>query len=103
MQAPTGVPAGLGQLVGDPSVPLLHDIHICVCNPLPLRLQLAVANRCDSGIPRVDWTNIISTKVACDRDLCSDVHKYYPIFSEDSISCFVAGDCICFGILHAVL
>ena len=103
MQAPSGVPAGLGQLVGDSTVYVLHNIHICVCNPLPLRLQLAMANWCDLRFLRVDWTNIISAKVACDRDLCSDVHKYYPVFSEDNISCFVAGDCICFGILHAVL
>ena len=103
MQAPTGVPAGLGQLVGDPTVPVLHDIHFCVCNSLPLCLQLAVATWNCHCFPRVDWTNIISTKMACDRDLCSDVHKYYPVFSEDCISCFVAGDCICSGILHAVL
>ena len=103
MQTPTGVPAGLGQLVGDSPVPVLHNIHICVCNPLPLRLQLAVANRSGVCIPGLDWTNIISTKMACDRDLCSDVHKYYSVFSEDCISRFVAGDCICSGILHAVL
>ena len=103
MQTPTGVPAGLGQLVGDSPVPVLHNIHICVCNPLPLHLQLAVANRGGSCIPELDWTNIFSSKMACDRSLHSDVHKYYPIFSEDRISCFVAGDCICSGILHVVL
>jgi len=103
VQAPSGVPAGLGQLVGDPPVLVLHDIHICVCNSLPLCLQLAVADRCCSGIPELDWTYIISSKMACDRSLYSDVHQYYPVFSEDCISCFVAGDCICSGILHAVL
>ena len=103
MQAPGGVPARLGQLVGDPSVPLLHNIHICVCNSLPLRLPLAVANWSDGSIPRMDWTSIISTKMASNRDLCSHVYKYYPVFPEDRISCFVAGDCICSGILHAVL
>ena len=103
MQAPSGIPAGLGQLVGDSPVPVLSNIHICFCNPLPLRLQLAVANRSCSSIPELDWTNIISPKMACDRDLCSDVHKYYPVFPEDCISCFVAGDCICPGILHAIL
>ena len=103
MQAPTGVPAGLGQLVGDVSVPVLHNIHSCVCNPLLLCLQLAVANWGCSCIPELDWTNIISSKMACDWSLHSDVHKYYPIISEDCISCLVAGDCICSGILHAVL
>ena len=103
MQPPTGVPAGLGQLVGDVSVPVLYNIHICFCNPLPLCLQLAVASWGCSCIPQLDWTYIISSKMACDRSLHSDVHKYYPIISEDRISCFVAGDCICSGILHAVL
>ena len=103
MQPSTGVPAGLGQLVGDPPVPLLHDIHICICNSLPLCLQLAVAIWNCRCIPELDWTYIISSKMACNRSLYSDVHKYYPIFSEDCISCFVAGDCICPGILHAVL
>ena len=103
MQASTGIHAGLGQLVGDPPVPVLHNIHICVCNSLPLCLQLAVANRSCCCISELDWTNIISSKMACDRGLHSDVHKYCPIFSEDCISCFVADDCICSGILHAVL
>ena len=103
MEAPTGVPAGLGQLVGDPPVPLLNNIHICFCNPLPLCLQLAVADWSGICIPGLDWTNFIPTKVASDRDLCSDVHKYYSILPEDCISCFVAGDRICSGILHAVL
>ena len=103
MQASIGVPAGLGQLVGDPPIPVLHDIHICVCHPLPLCLPLAVANWGCSCIPELDWTSIISSKMACDRSLHSHVHKYYPIISEDRISCFVAGDCICSGILHAVL
>ena len=74
MQASTGVPAGLGQLVGDPSVPLLHDIHFCICNSLPLCLQLAVADWCCHYIPELDWTCIISSKMACDRSLYSDVH-----------------------------
>ena len=43
VQPSIGVPSGLGQLVGDPSVPLFHDIHICACNSLPLCLQLTVA------------------------------------------------------------
>ena len=103
MQPPTGVPAGLGQLVGDVSVPVLYSIHICFCNPLPLCLQLAVADWSGSCIPGLDWTNIISPKMACDGNLHSDVHKYYTIISEDCISCLVAGDCICSGILHAVL
>ena len=103
MQPSTGVPAGLGQLVGDPPVPVLHNIHICVCNSLPLCLQMAVADWNCHCIPELDWTYIISSKMACDRSLHSDVHKYYPVFSEDCISCFVAGDCICFAILHAVL
>ena len=103
MQASNGVPAGLGQLVGDPTVPVLHNIYICVCNSLCLCLQLAMANRSGSSIPRMDWTNIVSAKMACDRDLCSDVHKYYSVFPEDHISRFVAGDRICLGILHAVL
>ena len=103
MQAPTRIPSGLGQLVGDPSVPELNDIHICVCNPLPLCLQLAVADWCCICIPELDWAYIIYSKMACDRSLHSDVHKHYPVFSEDCFSCFVAGDCICSGILHAVL
>ena len=80
MQAPSGIPAGLGQLVGDPPVPVLHNIHSCVCNPLPLRLQLAVANRSGSCIPELDWAYIFSSKMACDRDLCSDVYKHYSVF-----------------------
>ena len=103
MPASNGVPAGLGQLVGDPTLPVLHNIHIRVCNPLPLCLQLAVADGSGSCIPGLDWTNIISAKMASDRDLCPDVHKHYSVFPEDCISRFVAGDCICLGILHAVL
>ena len=80
----------------------LHSC-VCVCNPLPLSLQLAVAGRCDSYTPELDWTCIISSKVACDRSLHSNVHKYYPVFSEDRISRCVAGDCIWPSILHAVL
>ena len=78
-------------------------IYICICHPLSVCLQLAVANWSGSCISGMDRTNNLSPKMACDGSLCSDVREHSGLFSEDSLSGSVAGDCFCSGILHAVI
>jgi len=103
LQASTAVPTGLGQLDGDSTVHLLHNIRICICHPLSVCLQLAVANWSGSCISGMGWTNNLSPEVACDWSVCSDVCEHPGFISEDSFPGSVAGDCLCSGILHAVV
>ena len=103
LQAPTGVPAGLGQLAGDSTVSLLHNIHVCICHPLSVCLQLAMANWSGSCISRMGRTNNLSPEMACDGSLYSDVCEHPGLVYEDSLPGSVAGDCLCSGILHAVV
>ena len=103
LQAPTGVPAGLGQLAGDSTVSILHNIHICICHPLSVCLQLAMANWSGSCISGMGRTNNLSPEMACDRSLCSDVCEHPGLVYEDSLPGSVAGDCLCSGILHVAV
>ena len=103
LQAPTGVPAGLGQLAGDSTVSILHNIHICICHPLSVCLQLAVANWSGSCFSGMGWTNNLSPEMAHDGSIRSDVCEHPVFISEDSFPGPVAGDCLCSGILHALV
>ena len=103
LQTPITLPAGLGQLVGDSTLSLLHNIHICICHPLSVCLQLAVANWSGSHIPGMGRTNNLSPEMECDGSLCSDVCEHSHHLSEDSFLGSVAGGCLCSGILHAVV
>ena len=103
LQAPTGVPAGLGQLARDSTLSLLHNIHICICHPLSVCSQLAVANWSGSHISGMGWTNNLSPEMACDGSLCSDVCEHPGLIYEDSLPGSVAGDCLRSGILHAAV
>ena len=103
LQAPTGLPAGLGQLAGDSTLRTLHNFHIRIWHPMSVCLQLAVANWSGSCISRMGRTDSLSPEMARDRSLCSDVCEYSCLLHEDSLSGSVAGDCLCSGILHAVI
>ena len=66
-------------------------------------LHLAVANWSGGCISRMDCTNNFSPEMACDRSVCSDVFEHPEVLPQDSLSGSVAGDCLCFCILHAVV
>ena len=66
-------------------------------------LQLAVADWSGSCISWMDRTNNLSPEMACDGSLCSDVCEHPALVHEDCLSGSVAGDCLCSGILHAVV
>ena len=66
-------------------------------------LQLPVANWSGSCFSGMGWTNNLSPEVACDWSVCSDVCEHPGFISEDSFPGSVAGDCLCSGILHAVV
>ena len=103
LQAPTGVPAGLGQLAGASTLYLLHNIHICAYHPMSVCLQLAVADWSYSCVSGMGRANNLSPEMAGDRSLCSDVCEHPELVSEDSVSGSAAGDRLCPGILHAVI
>jgi len=62
-----------------------------------------VANWSGSGISGMGWTNNLSPEMAHDRSLCSDVCEHPGFISEGSFPGSATGDCLCSGILYAVV
>ena len=103
VQASIGVHVGLGQLAGATTLSILHIFHVCICHPLSVCLQLAVAIWSGGCIPGMGRTSNLSPEMACNGSLCSDVWENPGHIYEDSLSGSVASDCLCSGILHAVV
>jgi len=84
LPAPGGIPAGLGQLDQDSSLYVLHNVHICICHPLPVCLQLAMANWSRNCLSGMSWTNNLSPEMACEGSVYSE-HPAVDVVYEDSL------------------
>jgi len=97
------VSAGLGQLGGDSTLPLLDNLCVCVCYTMPMCVPLAVAVWSNSNLPGMDCTDCISPEVASHRSVCPHVYTHHPVLSESGFAGFTFDNCIWTGILPAVL
>ena len=96
------VPAGLGQLVGDSTLPLLDNLCICVCYSMPMCVPLAVEVWSDSNFPGMDCIDHISPEVASHRCLFPRICTHLPVLSESGFTCSPVDNCIWTDILLAV-
>ena len=62
-----------------------------------------MANWSGSCLSGMGWTNNLSQEMACDASVSSDVSEHPALIYEDSLCSSVAGDCLWFCILHALV